>query len=499
MSRLNTAAFLQDFLDEAHDLLESVEASVVALAEDTSEDRSPFWERLRRDVHTLKGNAGLVGLNDLQRLFHDLEDELPEAVAAVDAFAPQLLLAEVDRARELLRHAQAAAPEGDDGEGFRDGRDGSPGGVRVRFPALDGLVDRLAEAVVFRNRLRETIGRARKADGTSARDAWRSVSEAETSLSGVLDRLREQVMALRLMPLEPLFVRLRRLVHEEGFERGKRVRAETSGGHVPIDKALWELAAEALGHLVRNAVIHGIESPAERASGGKPEEGTVRISARVEGETLEITVEDDGGGIEEAVRERIFEAGVTSMRQADLGAGRGMGLPAVRAAVRRRGGHLRVSSVLGLGTRFRLTLPLEISVIQALRVRVDDEEYALPLNAVLETCTLNDGDRHEVGGADFLRWREGLLPLLDLGVYLGTGGRSRENGFVVVLQVGDQRRGLAVDALLGLQELVMGSLDPVLGSPPGVAGTTVLGDGRALLILDVADLLQAPTVEEAAA
>ena len=169
--------------------------------------------------------------------------------------------------------------------------------------------------------------------------------------------------------------------------------------------------------------------------------------------------------------------------------GRGIGLAAVRDAVARQGGRVEVASQRGAGTQFRLRLPLSISIARAMLLGSDRETYALPLGAVVESMAVSDGDAHEINGAGVVRWRGEVLPLLDLGYCFGTARARRRQGYAVILAAEETRRALLVEELQGIREVVVKPLDELAGRPPGIAGSTVLGDGRAVLILDPAGLL----------
>jgi two-component system chemotaxis sensor kinase CheA len=501
-----------DFLLEAAERLERLEAVILDL-----EDGVPDPQRLdevRRELHTLKGNSGLMGLADLQGLAHELEDAV-DRLAGGGAPAAALL-AGLDRFRELLR-AVSVGKAGGDAETASGGADG----LRVPFDAVEALVEQLAQVVIRRNRLEDALARIAAARGGLAAGgegpalhgvAWSSVHAAYEPLARDLDRLQGQVLDLRMIPLARLFRGLRRIVHDEAARVGKEVRFLARGGDTPLDKALLEVASETLGHLVRNAVIHGIEGAKERVGRGKPGPGTVSVVARSVSGEVHIEVTDDGGGVDaptlrrraraagllaagddtasEDLAELLFLPGVSRLGEADLGAGRGMGLASVRETVTRFNGRIDVWSTAGQGSGFRLRLPLSVSVARALLVSVDGEEYALSLASVLASRRLDPGESHRVDGAAVLPWRDGLLPLVDLGLFFGTAERPREEGAVVVVESEGRRRGLVVDHLLGLRSLVVRGLEGV-GRPSGLAGSTILGDGRVVLILDGPDLAAA--------
>lgn len=517
MSQIDPNSFLADFFEEASELVDSVEKDVLRLATASSSERSGLLEGVLRDLHTLKGNSGMMGLAELQERVHQLEDEVGEVDPEIQPTVDHLL-AGVDEVRDLLTATRERGGEADTPPDLGSGgsRSRLTSSVRISFTPLDALVDRLMEVVIFRNRLAEVVARGlREAGSSEGLQRWREASRSEAALAKILEQLRSEVMALRMVPLDGVLERLRRIVHDESQARHRQVELRVEGGETPVDKALLELASEALGHLVRNAVIHGIEDPESRKKLGKPEVGRLEIAARVQSEELVIRVEDDGGGIDLAALRRrataqgqlpegphslfdvVFLPGVSSQSATDLGAGRGMGLAAVQEAVKRQGGHIEVDSQPGVGTRFDLYLPLVVSITRALLLAADGEQYALPVGAALETLTLSPGQRHEIQEAGVLRWRGRTLPLLDLGIHFGTRREPRQEGHIVVLEVAERLRGLVVDELLGLREIVVKSLDAeVVGRPLGILGSTVLGDGRAVLILDPPGLMEARVTRE---
>jgi two-component system, chemotaxis family, sensor kinase CheA len=503
MDRPDARDLFDDFAAEAEERLDRLEELLLAAGTARAGAVPALLEEVRRELHTLKGNAGLMGFTALQELAHQLEDEVEEIDPARPASG--VLLAGVDRFRALLR----AGGEGDEGAATAlPGGQSGEGSVRIPFATLDALIDLLAEVVIARNRLADALeGSRAKSAGPALAPVDEQLALSHERLATTLDLLQERVLRLRMVPLAALFRQLGRIVHDESEAAGKEVRFVTEGGDTPLDKALLELASDALGHLVRNAVIHGLESPAERAAGGKPRQGTLRLSADATAREVRIEVADDGRGVDRdavlAAAERggypyvsgtdplqlLFLPGLSTRVAADLGAGRGIGLSAVQEAVQRHGGGVEVASRPGAGTLFRLRLPLSASITRAMLVRADGEDYALPVRAVVESLRLAAGDLHEINGAGVLRWRGGVLPALDLGLAFGTAAARRQEGYAVVIEDNGRYRGLVADQVLGLREIVVKQLDPALGAPPGLAGSTLLGDGRAVLILDPAGLL----------
>jgi two-component system chemotaxis sensor kinase CheA len=517
-------ALLEEFYLECKERLAHIEEALVAAGSASVAERATRLVDARRELHTLKGNSAMMGLGDLQQLAHRIEDRIaewrPETLAGEQL---RQALGEVDRFRRLLEKAcgHAGAVEGeasaaDEGQAPESHVQES---VRVSFAALDSLVDLLSEMVIFRNRLAETLGHglATLPKGERLQPLWREVEEAHETLDRTLEDVQAGIMRLRLVPLGSLFAQLKRIVFDESAAHGKRVELETSGGETPLDKALLEVASEAMGHLVRNAVVHGLEPPEARAAAGKPATARVVVAAATQAEEVVIDITDDGTGIDRgallaAARRRGYDVhegidlqgllslpGLSTREQADRSAGRGMGMTAVMESVRRRGGQVEVHSAPGVGTRFRLRLPLTVAIVRALLVGADRELYALPLTAVQETVQLRPEARHVMNGAGVVRWRGALTPLLDVGVAFGTAPAPREKGYTVVIEAEGKRRGLVVDSIAGIRDVVVKPLDEVTGEAQGLAGCTILGDGRVVLILDPTGLVGlSPVLEQTA-
>lgn len=490
----------EEFSLEAREQLDRIEARALDLEVASAAQREGYLVEIRRDLHTIKGNAGMMGLADLQQYAHHLEDN------AADEADARILLEGVDAMRAVLDalHQQRDANVSDS-EHFRPAAS-DEGGVRVPFAVLDTLFDRISEMVIFRNRLRDAIGRAAQQSESGHHERWREVEAAHRALSSTLDFLQNGITSLRMVPLGNLFASWRRLVHDEALDHGKQVDLRGLGADTPIDKTLLEVASEAVGHLVRNAVVHGIETPQLRAQAGKDPLGRVVVAASTRGDEVLVDVEDDGAGIDVAALERrahslgleipadlhrhalVFLPGLSTASSTNRSAGRGMGMAAVAESVRRRGGQVEVYSELGVGTRFRLRLPLTASIVRALLLEADGRKYVVPMAMVHETLAHHAGDRRTLVGSGFLTWRDEYLPLLDLGMAFGTCLVPREAGRIVVVEAGNRRRALVVDRVLSLLDVVVRGLDEVLDQPQGVAGCTILGDGQVAIIVDPAAL-----------
>jgi two-component system chemotaxis sensor kinase CheA len=511
-------ALLEEFYLESKERLDNIEQVLLSIEAADEARRSELLVETKRELHTIKGNSGMMGLSELQTLAHAIEDFVAGLRAATVTQADvRSVLADVDRFRHLLDKAAgrtgeesseggavAATGEVDTEEGGRVQES-----VRVSFAALDALVDLLSEMVIFRNRLAESLGQGLGHLPHAERQQpwWSDLEEAHQTLYRTLTEIQGGVMRLRMVPLGTLFAQLRRIVFDESAAAGKRADLVDSGGETPLDKALLEVASEAMGHLVRNAVVHGIEAPRERERLGKPETGTVTVTAMARAEEVVIDIADDGRGIDRdglvaAARRSGVEVpegtdlntllalpGVSTRATADRSAGRGMGMTAVMESVRRRGGQVEVHSTTGEGSRFRLRLPLTAAIVRALLVEADGELYALPMLAVQETIRLQPTSRHVMNRAAVVRWRGGLVPLLDLGVAFGARPAPRTEGYIVILEAEGKRRGLVIDAIAGIRDVVVKPLDEVTGHAAGLAGCTILGDGKVVLILDPTGLI----------
>jgi two-component system chemotaxis sensor kinase CheA len=325
--------------------------------------------------------------------------------------------------------------------------------------------------------------------------------------------LQQAVMSIRMMPMEFVFSRFPRVVYDVSSRLGKKVHLRTQGQETELDKELIELLIDPLTHVVRNAIDHGIETPAERAAAGKPEIGTLMMRATHRGGSVIIEVSDDGRGLD---RERIlakakelgmggddsmtdqqvwgliFEAGFSTAKEVTNLSGRGVGMDVVRRNITSLGGGVSVASAKGEGTTITIQLPLTLAVLDGMIVGVGDEQYIVPLEFVAEAIMPAAGDiKSIVNQASLVAVRGEHLPLISLAdvVQLPMGERRVEgqsaDPICLVVEVDNRRAALLVDNLVGQQQLVVKSLDVNLHSVPGVAGATILGDGRVALILDV--------------
>ncbi|MGL0786350.1 chemotaxis protein CheA [Xanthomonas translucens pv. undulosa] len=371
--------------------------------------------------------------------------------------------------------------------------------VRVDTKRLDAIVNLIGELVLSRNRLKTLRVRLRDEE----------LDRAVSSLDIATSRLQSAVMRTRMQPVGKVFSRFPKVARDVARSLNKEVDLELIGADTELDRNLVEALADPLVHLVRNAIDHGIETPALREATGKPRGGHVRLSAQQEGDYVSIEVQDDGAGIDpERLRQKAREKGLidpeaaarltteeclhlvflpgfsTKAEVTDI-SGRGVGMDVVQSRIRELSGQIQIQSELGRGSRFLIRVPLTLAILPTLLVQAGDTVYALPLARVVEVL---HAPRRALGwfdGRAVLDRQSHTLPLVDLRHWLNIEAPELPLLTVVVLQAGESRMGLVVDQVRGREEVVIKPLPRALRGLPGYAGATLIGDGRLALILDV--------------
>ncbi len=389
--------------------------------------------------------------------------------------------------------------------------------VRIDVERLDGLMNLVGELVIDRTRLQQI----REQLSVVLKDAkltklTENFQETASHLARITDELQEEIMRSRMLPVRSVLTRLPRVVRDVAAKCGKRVELMTSGEETELDRSVIEELSDPLVHILRNAVDHGIETPEERRAAGKPESGTIWVSAWNQETYIYLSVRDDGKGIdtgalrrkaierglvgreiaesasEESVLQYIFFAGLSTAKALSDVSGRGVGMDIVRTNIERLNGQIQVRSVAGEGSEFIIQLPLTLATTKALMVVANETVYALPLVSVTEALAEHNADIHSVaGGTKTLRLRGRLLPMINLAEALGDGAGSGEDGtrFVVAARHGERQVAFVVDRLLGEQDVVVKSLGGLIGNRKGLTGATILGDGSLGLIIDIASLV----------
>lgn len=380
--------------------------------------------------------------------------------------------------------------------------------LRVDAGRIDAVMNLVGELIIGKSMLHRAIGEFER---RFAKDPLRGkFADALAFQSRVLNELQKSVMKVRMVPVEQLFRRFPRVVRDVAKQRGKDIGLEIAGQNTDLDKSILDSLAEPLAHLVRNAADHGIESAPERKAAGKPPRGTIRLNAYHEGDQVVIEVSDDGRGLdrEKILRcaleqglvapeasqrlnpaetlQLIFAPGLSTADEITEISGRGVGLDVVKATVENLKGSVEVKSETGKGATFRLLVPLTLASIQALLFRVAGRLYAVPLASVVEITRVTESDIHRVDDKEVFQLREQVLTLVRLNGLASEAPDSRARRlFVVVIGAGTRRFGLAVDSLIGEEELVIKALEDRLVASPLVSGASILGDGTVVLILNI--------------
>jgi two-component system chemotaxis sensor kinase CheA len=381
--------------------------------------------------------------------------------------------------------------------------------VRVATEKIDRLVNLVGELVITQAMLAQASQQAHTTQGEEMMSAGLLQLDRQTR------ELQERVMGIRMVPVEMVFSRFPRMVHELGKQLGKDVELVMEGQATELDKTFIEMLVDPLTHLVRNAVDHGMETKEERRNSGKPAMGTIALRASSRGGHIHIEVADDGKGLDrdrifqkaldrgliaqgsrpsdEELNLLIFEPGFSTVEQVSDLSGRGVGMDVVRQNVRALGGRIEVESRPGKGTLIRLVLPLTLAILDGLTVRVGNETYVFPLASVLESFQGRAEDVQTVkGDREVISLRGEFIPVVRLQKLLAAGSSQdgSERTLLVLVESEGRRAAMAVDELLGQQQVVIKSLETHYKRVEGISGATILGDGRVALILDVPGLMR---------
>lgn len=392
--------------------------------------------------------------------------------------------------------------------------------IRVDVERLDELLNIVSELVLGRNRLAQVNSEVvLEYEGSKiARD----LSEAAKQIDLMTSELQLVVMKTRMVKIGKVFNRYPRLVRDLAKETKKNIQLVINGEETELDKTLIEEINDPLVHLIRNSVDHGIESPEVRTQKGKNPVGTVTLSAEHEGNNIIISVEDDGKGIDpDMLKEKAVSKGLISKEKVkDLSkqeafnliflpgfstaevvtnvSGRGVGMDVVKTNVTKLRGIINIDSVLGKGTKMIIKLPLTLAIIPGMIVKIKSETVVIPLSSVIEVLRVNHNEIRSVNQTEVIRLRDSVLPLLSLDKILTFEDNSKREDdwqYVVVVGIAEKKYGIKVDDLVGQKEVVIKSLGSYLGNIHGIAGSTIMGDGKVVMILDIAELINNLTIE----
>jgi two-component system chemotaxis sensor kinase CheA len=526
---------LADFIAEARDMMEALSGEIVAWESDPSDKER--LDAIFRFVHTVKGNCGFFDFPHLEKLSHAAEDTLADCRAGrrqADQALVSAVLAVIDRIAEMVDAIGegGALPEGDDAAliaALAEGAEGArpqdsaaapsakaarqsatPRTIRLPVDLLDRVMSGVSDMAVARNDLARRLAQADSETGLEA---------PFNRLSAILVDLSEAITRIRMQRIDTLFAGFPRLVRDLSHELGKQVMVEVESGDVEIDREMIEVVRDPMVHIIRNAIDHGIEKPAERLAAGKREIGTLTITARQTGSEIRIGIVDDGQGIDgdklvaKAIaaklitledskaltqRERnmlICLPGLSTAKEVTAVSGRGVGMDVVRANIEKIGGSLVIDSTPGSGTRMMLNIPLTLSIVPSLTIGIAQHTFALPRSYVEEIVRSagEEMDKNWMGGRKFITLRGQRIPCVGLEEVLGLESTCPEDArlYVLIKLVGGDVFGLAVDAIHNHEELVVKPIAPVLMACGLYVGTTQLDDGSPVPMLDIAGVARA--------
>ncbi len=382
--------------------------------------------------------------------------------------------------------------------------------IRIDIDRVSTLMNLVGELVLDRNRIVKLTSRFRTNSGDI--EAIEELNEAIAGMSRSVSDLQEVVMKLRMQPVKRIFSKFPRIVRDLAKKVGKKINLELEGEDTEIDRSILNQLEDPLIHLVRNSIDHGIEPPEERIAKGKPEAGTIVLSALQEGDRIIVSIEDDGRGIDaEKVKRKAIERGLIKPEQAeqmsdkeayeliflpgfstvdqvsDL-SGRGVGMDVVANVIHSLRGAIEIDSEPGEGTKITMKLPLTVAIIRTLMVGVGDRIFAIPLFSVVEIIKYRPEDIKDVGIYKSLMLRDEVYLFFHLNELFDMEG-SNENKFVIIINIGEKNIAVAVDDLYGEEEIVIKPLGEMLKDVEGIAGATITGDGKVVLILDIKSLI----------
>lgn len=391
--------------------------------------------------------------------------------------------------------------------------------IRIDVSRVEALMDLSGELVLGRNRLSQISDRLKELFDNEHLVA--ELLETTSQLDKITTDIQATAMKMRMVPIGKLYQKSPRIVRDLSKEFGKEIELILKGEDTEIDRGIIEELNDPLVHMIRNSCDHGIESPEKRVAKGKPAKGTITLDAEQEGNNIVLRISDDGNGIDaEKVKAKALEKGVITAEQAaqmskrelyqlifapgfstaavvSAVSCRGVGMDVVKTNIQKLKGVIEIESEINKGTTFVIKLPLTLAIIQGLIVQVENETYALPLSNVVEVVALTDENCSTINQKRVIRIRQQVLPLLTLKSELNIPAKPTPSTaqYVVVIGLAHQRLGIVVDSLLGQEEIVIKSLGQYLGNIPAIAGSTILGDGRVIMILDIQELVDKVKVE----
>ena len=547
MSNNDMQDLVQDFILETEEIIEALDHDLVEL--ETSKDDLELLNKIFRGAHTMKGASSFLGFDKMSSVTHHAEEilnKLRKNEITVTAGIMDILLEFVDATKTIVTDIKEGTNNADvtdlinrlklanEGKLADSGGKPSPGGpsaapqknveqvkkaamsieqtIRVDVSRLDSLMNLVGELVLSRNRIGQISGDLeKKFEGEFLIE---QLMETTSQIGLITTELQLAVMKTRMVPIGKVFNKFPRMVRDLCRDMGKDVDLVISGEETELDKSVVEEIGDPLIHMIRNSVDHGVEVPEIRRKRGKPDKGIVNLSAYHEGNHIVVEIKDDGAGMDaevlkvkavekgvitadeaknmdsEAAYGLVFKPGFSTAAKITDVSGRGVGMDVVKTNIEKLNGIINIESELGAGTRFRLKLPLTLAIIQALLVDISGEIFAIPLVSVIETVRIKETEIHSFEGREVLKLRDSVLSLIRLDEIYELQESLDDDIYVVVVGLAEKRLGFVVNKLVGQEEIVIKSLGDYLSGNEGIAGATIMGDGRVRLIIDVAGVME---------
>jgi two-component system, chemotaxis family, sensor kinase CheA len=541
----------ESYLVEAREILDHLSQDLLVLEKAPSDVN--VLNNIFREMHTLKGTSSFLGFSQISELAHiseDLLNKLRKGDCAATSEIIDVLIDVHKTAGVLLQRIENRNLQSINMEGLleklRRGMQQPSAPVQVQTAAssilepsvnaaelvggqpqhavdttirvdvgrLDDLMNLIGELVLARNRLSQAAQSL--TEKYERLDMSKQIADVSSQIDFVTTELQMAVMKTRMVPIEKVFSGLPLVAREVMRRTGKEVDLQIYGKETELDKSIIEELKDPLIHMIRNAVDHGIESPEERKSKGKPTQGIVVVNAERDGNYILITMEDDGCGIDiDKTKKKAIEKGLISeieaieMSKSDVlnllfipgfstkkeitnVSGRGVGMDVVKTNIAKLKGIVEIDSNVGIGTIITLKVPLTLAIIQGLLLKVVDEIFAVPLNAVLEIVRITPEEIYSIQGREVIRVRDTILPLARMSDIIGKNRTVQQSAvsYVVIVGWAEKKIGLLVDSLQGQKEVVIKTLGNYLGDVPGIAGSTILGDGSVILVIDVGRFIE---------
>ena len=539
------------YLAEAKEILDHLSQDFLALEKRPA--NTDLLNNIFRGVHTLKGTSSFLGFTQMTELAHTSEDLLNKLRKGdiladgkiIDVLiearnAASVLLQRIEsrdlqpielngileKLRSAMQQKIASVHVEDAAQGINEQAANAPGTfevqqqhtadstIRVDIGRLDDLMNLVGELVLARNRLSQASQFL--LEKYEQIEMSKHIADVSSQIDFVTTELQMAVMKTRMVPIEKVFNGLPLVARELMRTTGKDVDLQIYGKETELDKSIIEELNDPLVHMVRNAIDHGIETPEERTKQGKPPQGIVVVNAERDGNYILITMEDDGRGMDaEQIKQKaiekgliaesqsqemsisdmlnlIFIPGFSTKREITNVSGRGVGMDVVKTNIAKLKGIVEIASEVGKGTIITLKVPLTLAIIQGLLMKVVDEIFAVPLSAVLEIIRIEPDEIYTIQGREVIRVRDVILPLARMSDIIGNSKATKPSAvsYVVVVGWAEKRIGLLVDSLQGQKEVVIKALGNYLGDVPGIAGSTILGDGSVILVIDVGQFIE---------